>query len=351
MQRLDEFYRGRRVLVTGHTGFKGAWLCHVLKRLGARVYGFALECESEESLYRAARVEEGMCSMIGDVRDQSALLSAFREARPEVVFHLAAQPLVREGYADPVYTYEVNVMGAVHLMDCVKSFACVRSVVHVTTDKVYENVEDGRAFREDDRLDGFDPYANSKSCAELVTGAFVRSYLLGRGVAVSTVRAGNVIGGGDVAKDRILPDCVRALTGGKPLFLRSPDSVRPYQHVLEPILFYLMLGARQYEAPSLAGAYNVGPRKEDHVTTAELVALFETAYGKAIPRQTGGETGPHEAKTLLLDTARAERVLGYLPRTNVQEAVRFCAEFEKCRVTGGDICAVMDKQIDYFLSE
>lgn len=351
MQRLDEFYRGRRVLVTGHTGFKGAWLCHILKRLGADVWGFALECESERSLYCLAQVEEGMHSIIGDIRDQGALLAAFRESRPEVVFHLAAQPLVKEGYAAPVYTYEVNVMGTVHLLDCVRNFDCVRSLLHVTTDKVYENDERGCAFREEDRLDGFDPYANSKSCAELLTGAFVRSYLKQKGVAVSTVRAGNVIGGGDVAKDRILPDCVRALTGGAPLRLRSPESVRPYQHVLEPLFAYLTIAAAQYRAPSLAGAYNVGPRKEDHVTTAELVSLFETAYGEPIPRAACEVQGPHEAKTLCLDATRVSRVFGILPRTDIKEAVHLCAAFEKCRVAGGDVRRVMDEQIDFFLTE
>lgn len=346
-----EFYRGRRVLVTGHTGFKGAWLCRTLLRLGADVYGFSLPNAPAGGVYEMAEIAREVHTVSGDIRDLAALREAFCTASPEVVFHLAAQPLVREGYNDPVYTYEVNVLGTVHVMECVRDCPSVRSAVIVTTDKVYENDETGQSFCEGDRLDGFDPYANSKSCAELVTACYARAFLSPR-VSVSTVRAGNVIGGGDVSCDRILPDCVRAALACERVLLRSPHAVRPYQHVLEPIFFYLALAARQYEDAALAGSYNVGPRREDHVTTAQLAACFARAWGEGFSASAAEEQGGvHEATLLYLDCAKAQRVLGWQPKTNVGDAVRLAVEWEKCRVTGEDIRAVMDKQIDMFLME
>ena len=346
-----EFYRGRRVLVTGHTGFKGAWLCHMLSRLGAKVYGFSLPDVPREGVFEAADVARDVHSIFGDIRDLAALREAFLAASPEVVFHLAAQPLVQEGYNDPVYTYEVNVLGTVHVMECVRDCPDVRSVVVVTTDKVYANDERGVGFREEDVLDGFDPYANSKSCAELVSATYARAFLRPR-VAVSTVRAGNVIGGGDVSQNRLLPDCVRAARAKKPIVLRNPHAVRPYQHVLEPLSFYLMLAARQYDDATLAGAYNVGPRREDHVTSVQLATLFVRAFGGDIPICTSeGCVGCHEATLLYLDCTRALRVLGWQPVTNGWDAVLMSVEWEKCRMTGGDVRAVMDRQIDQFLME
>ncbi len=348
---LPEFYRGRRVLVTGHTGFKGAWLVHMLSRLGAQVYGFSLPDVPCGGVYEAADIARDVHTVSGDIRDLAALREAFLVASPEVVFHLAAQPLVREGYSDPVYTYEVNVLGTVHVMECVRDCPSVRSVINVTTDKVYANDETGRSFCEGDVLDGFDPYANSKSCAELVSACYARSFLSTR-VAVSTVRAGNVIGGGDVAAKRILPDCVRAACDGEPISLRNPHAVRPYQHVMEPLSFYLALAARQYEDASLAGAYNVGPRRDDHMTTEQLVACFSRAWGEPLAVCSGGAAdGVHEANLLYLDCTRAERVLGWQPITDARQAVQMSVEWEKCRVTGGDIRAVMNRQIDRFLAE
>lgn len=344
-----EFYRTRRVLVTGHTGFKGAWLCYALKRLGATVYGFSLPDAPDGGVFEAAKIARDVHTVSGDIRDLAALREAFRAAAPEVVFHLAAQPLVRTGYSDPVYTYEVNVLGTVHVMECVRDCPSVRSVVCVTTDKVYANEETGQGFCEDDRLDGFDPYANSKSCAELVTACYARSLLTPR-VAVSTVRAGNVIGGGDVAAHRILPDCVRAARAGEPIVLRNPHAVRPYQHVLEPLFFYLALAARQYEDASLAAAYNVGPQREGHVTTAQLAACFARAWGEGVTVCTkDGGDDVHEAQLLYLDCERAARVLSWQPKTSVTDAVKMTVEWEKCRATGGDLRAVMDRQTDRFL--
>ena len=254
-----EFYRGKRVFVTGHTGFKGAWLCHILKKAGAEVTGYALQPPTDPSLFELDRTAEGMHSVIGDVCDFDSLYRAFCAARPEIVFHLAAQPIVRESYREPVYTYETNVMGTVHILECVRRTDCVRSFLNVTTDKVYENREWEWGYRENEPLDGFDPYSNSKSCSELVTHSYKDSFFADGRVAISTARAGNVIGGGDFANDRIIPDCVRSALEKKDIVVRNPHSTRPYQHVLEPVCAYLLIAQMQYEDGSYAGYYNVGP--------------------------------------------------------------------------------------------
>lgn len=340
-----EFYRGKRVFVTGHTGFKGAWLCHILKGLGAEVTGYALEA-ADLSLFRIARVESGMRSVCGDVRDIDALETAFRKARPEIVFHLAAQPIVRAGYRDPLGTYSTNVMGTVHLFECMRRTPCVRSFVNVTTDKVYENGE-GRPCREGDRLGGKDPYSCSKSCSELVSESYRASFFEG-GAAVSTARAGNVIGGGDFAADRILPDCVRAMLAHEPLVLRNPRAVRPYQHVLEALFAYLAIAARQFEDGALAGSYNVGPEAADCVTTEELVALFSKAWGKDLPCRAAAESGPRETETLRLDAAKLKSTLGWRPTFDLPTAVRHAAEWYKAFAAGADVVPVMDAQIETF---
>ena len=252
---LREFYEGRRVLVTGHTGFKGAWLCHLLKGMGAEVTGYALEPPTNPNLFTLARVWEGMDSVQGDIRSLSRLRDAFTKARPEIVFHLAAQPLVRASYREPVYTYETNVLGTVNALDCARQVDSVRSFVNVTTDKVYRNLEREAGYSENDELNGFDPYSNSKSCSELVTACYRSAFFSDGRAAVSTARAGNVIGGGDFARDRILPDCLRAASAAEPILVRNPHSVRPYQHVLEPLHAYLLIAMRQMENPALSGSY------------------------------------------------------------------------------------------------
>ena len=291
MVNLPEFYRDKRVLVTGHTGFKGGWLIFWLNKLGARVCGYGLE-PSELSLYRCIE-GAGLCeSQIGDVADFEHLSKVFDDFRPEIVFHLAAQPIVREGYRAPRTTYLTNVMGTVNLLECVRLHGCVRSVVNVTTDKVYQNKEWEWGYRENEPLDGYDPYSNSKSCSELATHSYKNSFLDGNGVAVSTARAGNVIGGGDFAADRIIPDCVRAAAAGESIIVRNPYSVRPYQHVLEPLFAYLMIAATQYADFSKAGYYNVGPDEIDCCHTGELVDIFVKAWngGASVDRQTRRRT-------------------------------------------------------------
>ena len=343
-----EFYRGKRVFVTGATGFKGSWLCHILKRLGAQVTGFSLAPEAP-SLFETARVGQGMHSVIGDIREPKALLAAMTAARPEIVFHLAAQAIVREGYRRPVDTYSTNVMGTVHLLECVRQTPSVRSFVNVTTDKVYENHETGKAFREEDRLNGGDPYSNSKSCSELVTQCYKNSFLKEQQVAVSTVRAGNVIGGGDFSAERILPGCVRAALTGETLVIRNPNAVRPYQHVLEPLTAYLMIAKRQYEEPGLADCYNIGPDRADCATTEQLVKIFSDVWG-GIDHTIGGDNGPREAVLLMLDNTKIKRVLGWRPVWSLDEAVRRVAEWHRAHRNGEDVVAVMDEQIGDFLT-
>ncbi len=346
-----DFYRGRRVFVTGHTGFKGSWLCHILKRAGATVTGYSLPPPTTPSLFALARVERGMTSVIGDILDLDALLAAFTAARPEIVFHLAAQPLVREGYRDPVATYAANVMGTVHVLECVRRVGGVRSFLNVTTDKVYLNREWPWGYREEDTLGGDDPYASSKACAELITRAFRRSYFADGSVALSTARAGNVIGGGDFAPHRILPDCLRAAAAGEDILLRSPHSVRPYQHLLEPLFAYLMIAARQYENSALAGCYNVGPDESDCSTTGALADLFIKAWGGGIRRIDRGDGGPHESRFLKLDASRLKDTFGWRPTLSLSAAVGLTVDFHKALSTGEGAEDLMDRQIAAFISK
>ncbi|MBE6531623.1 MAG: CDP-glucose 4,6-dehydratase [Ruminococcaceae bacterium] len=345
-----KFYVGKRVFVTGHTGFKGSWLCRVLKDLGAEVTGFSLEPPTDPSLFEISNVKEGMHSYIGDIRDFAALKECFDGAEPEIVFHLAAQPIVRDSYKDPKYTYETNVMGTVNILECVRLSGSVKSVVNVTTDKVYRNNEWEWGYRENEPLDGFDPYSNSKSCSELVTHAYNNSFFADRRVAVSTARAGNVIGGGDYATDRIIPDCIRAALGGKDIVVRNPHSTRPYQHVLEPVMAYLMIAAKQYEDSSYAGYYNVGPDEVDCLTTGSLVDLFCRIWGEEIGWIDRYDGGPHEANFLKLDCSKFKTVFGWTPSWNIEGAMRYTVEWAKCHRDGGDMGECMDRQISDFVA-
>lgn len=345
MDRL-EFYRDKRVFITGHTGFKGTWLCRILTGAGARVTGYSLSAPTEPNLFAMAGLDGKMKSVIGDIRDEKALSAAFEEADPEIVFHLAAQPIVRESYKAPRCTYEVNVMGTVNILECVRKSNSVKSILNVTTDKVYENKEWVWGYREDEPLDGFDPYSNSKSCSELVTHSYQKSFFSGGTVAISTARAGNVIGGGDFAADRIIPDCVRAVRENRPILLRNPYSTRPYQHVLEPLFAYLMIAKEQCLDPSLAGWYNVGPDECDCVTTGELAELFCRAWGSGISWRSQAEANaPHEASFLKLDCSKIKSVFGWRPHWHIAEAVVKVAEWSKVWMAAGDIPKEMDREI------
>ena len=346
------FYTGKRVFVTGHTGFKGAWLCRILVNAGAVVTGYSLEPPAGPNLFSLAGLDGGMTSVIGDIRDRAALKAAFDAARPEIVLHLAAQPIVRDSYKDPACTYETNVMGTVNILECVRQGSRVISFLNVTTDKVYQNREWPWGYRENEPLDGYDPYSNSKSCSELVTHSYKSSFFPSGIPAVSTARAGNVIGGGDFANDRIIPDCVRAVEAGRPIEVRNPHSTRPYQHVLEPLFAYLMIVQRQYEDPSFAGWYNVGPDEQDCVTTGELVELFCGKWGSGASWTGRSEANaPHESSFLKLDCSKLKSVFGWKPRWHIGEAVEKTVEWTKIWRSGGDVPAAMDRQIAEYLGE
>lgn len=347
------FYKGKKVLITGHTGFKGSWITSLLLRAGAEVIGYALPAPTYPSLFEESKLSENINSIEGDIRNISCLEKTFQRTKPEIVIHMAAQPIVRESYYSPVYTYEVNVMGTVNLMECVRLSSSVRSVVNVTTDKVYRNREWCWGYREDEELNGFDPYSNSKSCSELVTSCYRNSFFQKTGIAVSTVRAGNVIGGGDFSADRIIPDCVRAVTRGKDIIVRNPYSVRPYEHVLDPVVVYLMIAMEQYNTPEIAGSYNVGPEEAECLTTGELVDLFCEKWEKQTGRRPNWinkfDGGPHEANYLKLDCSRLKSRFCWKPVWNIEQTMEKLVEWYYIHGSGGDITACMNRQIEEFL--
>lgn len=352
MNNFDlSFYKGKKVLVTGHTGFKGTWLVSLLLNAGAQVTGYSLEPPTEPSVFKLSGMEKQIRSIMGDIRDLDSLMEVFRETQPELVLHLAAQPIVRESYKNPVYTYETNVMGTVNILECIRRTKTVRSFLNVTTDKVYHNREWEWGYRETDPLDGFDPYSNSKSCSELVTHSYKNSFFSEGETRISTARAGNVIGGGDFAADRIIPDCIRAALSGKPILVRNPHSTRPFQHVLEPLYAYLMIAAMQYEDIKYEGYYNVGPGDEDCVTTGELVEMFCRCWGQGQTWEDHFAGGPHEANFLKLDCSRLRSVFGWKPVWGVRKAIEKTVEWTRAWQAGEDINLVMEKQIRCFLDE
>ena len=348
------FYKGKRVFLTGHTGFKGTWLTRILLLAGAEVAGYALEAPTNPSLFEQTGTRKLMHSITGDIRDGERLSAAMREARPDIVLHLAAQPIVRASYRDPAGTYGTNVMGTVNVLEAVRGCNTVRSFVNVTTDKVYLNREWCWGYREDEELCGYDPYSNSKSCSELVTYSYRNSFFNKEdSPAISTARSGNVIGGGDYAVDRIIPDCIRAVEGGREILLRNPDSTRPYQHVLECLCGYLLLAQRQYEDKAFAGSYNFGPDDESCVTTGGLAALFCDAWGGGASWRNEGEAdAPHEANFLKLDCSKSKSVLGWKPRWGIRTAVEKIVAWEKAVQGGISAADATDGQIkEYFETE
>lgn len=345
------WYKGKKVLITGHTGFKGSWLSYILVKAGAEVTGYSLKPPTKPNMFEICNVEKSIRSIIGDIRDLKHLKQVFEEVQPEIVLHLAAQPIVRDSYKDPVYTYETNVMGTVNVCECVRLNSCVKSFLNVTTDKVYENREWEWGYRENEPLNGFDPYSNSKSCSELVTQSYINSFFKDMNVAVSTARAGNVIGGGDFANDRIVPDCVRAAEMKENIIVRNPHSTRPYQHVLEPLNIYLTIAKAQYEDKRYAGFYNVGPDDRDCITTGELVDIFCDKWGQVLKWINQYDGGPHEANFLKLDCSKIKTVFGWRPIWNVETAIEKTVEWTKVYFEGKNIEACMDSQIQEFFNK
>lgn len=347
------FYKDKKVLITGHTGFKGSWMCKMLVNAGAKVVGYALEPPTAPSLYEICNLSKQMESIKGDIRDLEHLQQVFDRVKPEIVIHMAAQPIVRDSYKNPVYTYNVNVMGTVNVLEAIRNTDSVKSVVNVTTDKVYLNKEWEWGYRENEELKGYDPYSNSKSCSELVTYSYINSFFKERNIAISTARAGNVIGGGDFARDRIIPDCIRAATKGKDIIVRNPYSTRPYQHVLEPIDVYLMIAEKQYRNLSLAGNYNVGPDDTDCWKTGDLVTLFCKQWNEVMHTtilwKNISDAGPHEASFLKLDCSKLKSTFGWKPRWNVEKSMRKIIEWNQVYLGGGDVSACMDGQIEKFI--
>ena len=343
------FYKGKKVFLTGHTGFKGSWMSVMLVNAGAEVIGFSSCSKPEGRLFDLCGIKNQIIHIKGDIRNLDLLISSMQKYQPDIVIHMAAQPIVRDSYKDPVGTYSTNVMGTVNVCEAVRQCNSVKSFLNVTTDKVYENKEWEWGYRENEPLDGYDPYSNSKSCSELVTHSYKRSFFNDRGIAVSTARAGNVIGGGDFANDRIIPDCVRAAIKHEDIIVRNPYSTRPYQHVLEPVYAYLMIAAMQYNDKKYSGYYNVGPDDQDCFQTGALVDLFVKHWGESIKWIDHYDGGPHEANFLKLDCSRLKTTFGWKPHWNLDKAIEKVVEWSKCWMKKEDVRACMDREIEEFL--
>lgn len=343
------FYKGKKILVTGHTGFKGTWLCKMLVNCGAKVMGYALENKVQYPLFDMSGLEKNITSIIGDIRDYEKLKNTFDIFNPDIVFHLAAQPLVHYGYEAPRYTFETNIMGTVNVLESIRQSSSVKSFLNVTTDKVYRNNEWEWGYRENEVLDGYDPYSNSKSCSDLITHCYKRSFFEKR-ISISTVRAGNVIGGGDFSKNRIIPDCVEAAIHSKKIIVRNPNSIRPYQFVLEPLYAYLMIAAKQYEDNSVAGYYNIGPDESDCSSTIDLVRLFVNIWNEKLEWECVEMAGPHEANFLKLDCSKLKHVFGWNSHYDLKKAVEKTIEWSKCWRDLGNVEICMNKQIEDFLA-
>jgi CDP-glucose 4,6-dehydratase len=348
------FWQGKRVLLTGHTGFKGSWLSLWLQSMGARLVGYALTPPTNPSLFEVAEVGKGMLSIIGDIRDMEHLSAVFAEHRPEIIFHMAAQPLVRRSYVDPVETYSTNVMGTVHLLEAVRSTPSVRAVVNVTSDKCYENKEWVWGYRESEPMGGFDPYSNSKGCAELVTAAYRNSFFnpakySKHHVALATARAGNVIGGGDWAEDRLIPDILKAISENRPVVIRSPHAIRPWQHVLEPLSGYLLLAQKLYEEGiAYAEPWNFGPNDEDAQPVQWIVEHLTQQWGDSASWQLDQGNHPHEAHYLKLDCSKAKMRFDWQPRWNLAHTLEMIVAWQRAYLAKENMRTVTLKQIEQF---
>ena len=347
-------YKNRRVLVTGHTGFKGSWLCLLLNQLGADVYGYALEPPTHPSLFNEARIGELMTSHISDIRNLDDLQEVMKKVQPEIVIHMAAQPLVRESYKIPVETYSINVMGTVHLLEACRNTKSVKAIVNVTTDKCYENREWHWGYRENEPMGGYDPYSNSKGCSELVTSAYRNSFFNPKdyekhGVAIASARAGNVIGGGDWADDRLIPDFIRSITKDEKVLIRSPYAIRPWQHVLEPLTGYLTLAAKLYtEGVQYAQGWNFGPEDSDAQNVEWITNTICQLWGEGASFEIDQNPQPHEANYLKLDSSKAKAKLKWVPKWNIETTLKSIVDWNKAYLCGENIREVTINQINQY---
>lgn len=348
---MKNFYKNKKVLITGHTGFKGSWLVKILSNWEANICGYSIDIPTKPNLYELLNVN--IKSITGDIRDYNHLKKVFDDFKPEIVIHMAAQPIVRESYNNPLYTYQTNVMGTVNICECVRLSNSVKSFLNVTTDKVYENKENpDKGYVEEDSLNGYDPYSNSKSCSDIITQSYNKSFFSNRDIGVSTIRSGNVIGGGDFAKDRIIPDCVKAALSKEDILIRNPFSTRPYQHVLEPIYVYLLVTMEQYKNKEYAGYYNIGPNDTDCITTGNLVDLFVKHWGDDLKWITPEENkGPHEANFLKLNSNKIKNTFNWKPHWGINKAIEKTVEWTKIYQKGEDINKCMDNQINEYLGD
>jgi CDP-glucose 4,6-dehydratase len=351
MEVKSDFWRNKRVLLTGHTGFKGAWMSLWLHAMGAKVQGFALAPPTSPSLFVVAKVGDLIQSSLGDIRDFAAVAKVVKDFKPEVVFHMAAQPLVRSSYDEPLETYATNVMGTAHLLESIRSIDTVGAVVNVTTDKCYENREWVWGYREDEAMGGYDPYSSSKACSELVTAAYRQSFLNKAGIAVATARAGNVIGGGDWAKDRLIPDILRAFANKQPVSIRNPNSIRPWQHVLEPLSGYLLLAEKLYIEPKgFSQAWNFGPRDDDAKPVGWIVESMANKWGKEASWSFDEGDHPYEAHYLKLDISKARQAMGWSPRWTLDQALDHTVEWHMSWLQGNEVRTQCIKQIEDYLA-
>lgn len=353
---LFKIYNKRRVLITGHTGFKGSWSCLLLNKLGAYVYGYALDPPTNPSLFNEAKIGDLMTSIIGDIRDYDNLLKVMEQVQPEIVFHMAAQPLVRESYKIPVETYSINVMGTVHLLEACRNTNSVKAIVNVTTDKCYENREWHWGYRENEPMGGYDPYSNSKGCSELVTSSYRNSYFnpikyAEHGVALASARAGNVIGGGDWADDRLIPDFIRAISKGEDVKIRSPYAIRPWQHVLEPLTGYLTLAAKLYTGGNdYAQGWNFGPDDKDAQNVEWITRTICELWGEGASFSIDSYPQPHEANYLKLDCSKAKAELGWLPKWDIGITLKSIVAWNKSFLSGDNMRTVTEQQIDQYFA-
>ena len=352
---LSDFYKGRKVFITGHTGFKGSWLSILLAWLGAEVYGYALKPHTNPSLYELVKVDKLVSSTIGDVRDYNLLLKTLKKVRPEIIIHMAAQAIVKESYKNPRETYDVNVMGTVNLLDTVRQIDSVKAIVNVTTDKCYENKEWHWGYRENEPMGGYDPYSNSKGCSELVTSSFRSSFFNPKeykkhGVALASARAGNVIGGGDWAEDRLIPDFMRAIFQGKKVKIRSPYAIRPWQYVMEPLTGYLILCEKLYSfGPAFAEGWNFGPDDSDAKNVEWITKKICELWGEGVSFDIDTNPQPHEANYLKLDCSKAKAELGWAPKWDIETTLKSIVDWNKAFLASGNMLSVTEKQIqDYF---